>query len=146
MPRSITEAPRQAAQGKQRLRLNVWEIRGIRLETKLKAYQAVVLSTLLHGSETCMACRRHERELTTSISDASVIFSTSIGRTKSPTQRSWSRQTFWASLPSDARLSWDGLVMSLSYQMITLQRSYSMENFVRASAQSEGKENDSKTA
>ena len=35
-----------------RLRTNVWERNGIRLDTKLKVYKAVVLSTLLYACET----------------------------------------------------------------------------------------------
>ena len=46
-----------------RLRANVWERRGIRLETKLKVYRAAVLPTLLYGSETWTVYRRHSRQL-----------------------------------------------------------------------------------
>ena len=46
-----------------RLREKVWERRGISLETKLKVYRAVVLTTLLYGSETWTAYRRHEKQL-----------------------------------------------------------------------------------
>ena len=35
-----------------RLRVNVWERRGISLQTKLKVYRAVVLPSLLYASET----------------------------------------------------------------------------------------------
>ena len=35
-----------------RLRGSVWDRRGIRLDTKLKVYKAVVLSTLLYACET----------------------------------------------------------------------------------------------
>ena len=40
-----------------RLRVNVWERKGISFETKLKVYWAVILTTLLYGSET--SYRRH---------------------------------------------------------------------------------------
>ena len=46
-----------------RLREKVWERRGISLETKLKVYRAVVLTTLLYSSETWTAYRRHEKQL-----------------------------------------------------------------------------------
>ena len=46
-----------------RLREKVWERRGISLETKLKVYRAVVLTTLLYGSKTWTAYRRHEKQL-----------------------------------------------------------------------------------
>ena len=70
-----------------RLREKVWERRGISLETKLKVYRAVVLTTLLYGSETWTVYRRHERSSTTSTSDAFPTSVTSAGRTKSPIQR-----------------------------------------------------------
>ena len=41
----------------------VWERRGISLETKLKVYQAVVLTTLLYSSETWTVYRRHKKIL-----------------------------------------------------------------------------------
>ncbi|KAL9961518.1 hypothetical protein ACROYT_G030473 [Oculina patagonica] len=44
-----------------RLREKVWERRGISLNTKLKVYHAVVLTTLLYGCETWTAYRRHEK-------------------------------------------------------------------------------------
>ena len=46
-----------------RLREKVWERRGVSLETKLKVYRAVVLTTLLYGSETWTVYRRHEKIL-----------------------------------------------------------------------------------
>jgi len=44
-----------------RLREKVWERRGISLNTKLKVYHAVVLTSLLYGCKTWTACRRHEK-------------------------------------------------------------------------------------
>ena len=44
-----------------RLRNNVWDRRGITLQTKLKVYKAVVITTLLYGCETWTFYRRHER-------------------------------------------------------------------------------------
>ena len=46
-----------------RLRDSVWSRSGIRLETKLKVYQAVVLPTLMYGSETWTVYQRHARKL-----------------------------------------------------------------------------------
>ena len=45
------------------LKEKVWERRGMSLETKLKVFRAVVLTTLLYGSETWTAYRRHEKQL-----------------------------------------------------------------------------------
>ena len=46
-----------------RLRSNVWERRGISLTTKLKVYQAVVLTALLYACETWTVYRRHAKQL-----------------------------------------------------------------------------------
>ena len=46
-----------------RLRTNVWERNGIRLDTKLKVYKAVVLSTLLYACETWTVYQRHAKKL-----------------------------------------------------------------------------------
>ena len=46
-----------------RLRTNVWERNGIRLDTKLKDYKAVVLPTLLYACETWTVYQRHAKEL-----------------------------------------------------------------------------------
>jgi len=44
-----------------RLREKVWERRGISLNTKLKVYHAVVLTSLLYGCKTWTAYRQHEK-------------------------------------------------------------------------------------
>ena len=46
-----------------RLHKNVWNRRGITLETKLKVYRAVVLTTLLYGCETWTVYSRHAQKL-----------------------------------------------------------------------------------
>ena len=46
-----------------RLRINVWERNGIRLDTKLKVYKAVVLPTLLYACETWTVYQRHAKKL-----------------------------------------------------------------------------------
>ena len=46
-----------------RLRTNVWERNGIRLDTKLKVYKAVVLPTLLYACETWRVYQRHAKRL-----------------------------------------------------------------------------------
>ena len=46
-----------------RLRKRVWDVRGLRLETKCAVYRAVVLSALLYGCETWTAYRRHIKML-----------------------------------------------------------------------------------
>ena len=42
---------------------NVWERNGIRLDTKLKVYKAVVLPTLLYACETWTEYQRHAKKL-----------------------------------------------------------------------------------
>ena len=46
-----------------RLRGNVWDRIGIRLDTKLKVYKAVVLPTLLYACETLTVYQRHAKRL-----------------------------------------------------------------------------------
>ena len=46
-----------------RLRTNVWERNGIRLDTKLKVYKAVVLPNLLYACETWTIYQRHAKKL-----------------------------------------------------------------------------------
>ena len=46
-----------------RLRANVWERNGIKLDTKLKVYKAVVLSTLLYARKTWTVYQRHAKRL-----------------------------------------------------------------------------------
>ena len=46
-----------------RLRTNVWERNGIRLDTKLKVYKAVVLPTLLYACETWTVYQRHAKKI-----------------------------------------------------------------------------------
>ena len=46
-----------------RLHTNVWERNGIRLDTKLKVYKAVVLPTLLYACETWTVYQRHVKNL-----------------------------------------------------------------------------------
>ena len=44
-----------------RLRVNVWERNGIKLDTKLKVYKAVVLPTILYACETWTVYQRHAK-------------------------------------------------------------------------------------
>ena len=46
-----------------RLRANVWERNGIKLDTKLKVYKALVLPTLLYACETWTVYQRHAKIL-----------------------------------------------------------------------------------
>ena len=46
-----------------RLRTNVWERNGIRLDTKLKVYKTAVLPTLLYACETWTVYQRHAKKL-----------------------------------------------------------------------------------
>ena len=46
-----------------RLHKNVWNRRGITLETKIKVYWAIVLTTLFYGCESWTVYQRHARKL-----------------------------------------------------------------------------------
>ena len=46
-----------------RLCTNVWERNGIRLDTKLQVYKAIVLPTLLYACETWTVYQRHAKKL-----------------------------------------------------------------------------------
>ena len=46
-----------------RHRTNVWERNGIRLDTKLKVYKAVLLATLIYACETLTVYQRHAKRL-----------------------------------------------------------------------------------
>ena len=46
-----------------RLSQQVWNRRGIRMETKIKVYRAAVMTTLLYGSESWTVYSRHARKL-----------------------------------------------------------------------------------
>ena len=48
----VTSRTAKASVAFGRLRTNVWERKGIRLDTKLQVYKAVVLPTLLYACET----------------------------------------------------------------------------------------------
>ncbi|KAI8515959.1 hypothetical protein Bbelb_067720 [Branchiostoma belcheri] len=54
---------RKASQALGRLRAKVLQQRGVKLSTKLKIYNAVVISTLLYGCETWTLYRRHIKQL-----------------------------------------------------------------------------------
>ena len=54
-------AKASAASG--RLRGSVWDRSGIRLDTKLKVYNAVVLPTLLYACETWTVYQRHAKRM-----------------------------------------------------------------------------------
>ena len=58
---TIRNAKTSVAYG--RLRANVWELNGIRLETKLKVYKAMVLPTLLYACETWAVYQHHVKRL-----------------------------------------------------------------------------------
>ena len=46
-----------------RLRINVWERNGVKLDTKLKVYKAAVQRTLLYACEAWTAYQRHAKRL-----------------------------------------------------------------------------------
>ena len=59
----VTATTAKASVAFGRLRTNVWERIGIRLDTKLKVYKAVVLPTLLYACETWTVYQRHAKKL-----------------------------------------------------------------------------------
>ena len=59
----VTARTEKASVSFGRLRTNVWERNGIRLDTKLKVYKAVVLPTLLYTRETWTVYQRHAQRL-----------------------------------------------------------------------------------
>ena len=59
----VTARTAKASVASGRLRTNVWERNGIRLDTKLKVYKAVVLPTLLYACETWTVYQRHAKKL-----------------------------------------------------------------------------------
>ena len=59
----VTSITAKASLAFGRLRTNVWERNGIRLDTKLKVYKAVVLPTLLYACETWTVYQRHAKKL-----------------------------------------------------------------------------------
>ena len=58
----VTARTAKASAAFGRLRTNVWERNGIRLDTKLKVHNAVVLSTLLYACETWAVYQRHAKK------------------------------------------------------------------------------------
>ena len=65
LPTLVTALPEyaKASVAFGRLPTNVWERKGIRLDTKLKVYKAVVLPTLLYACETWTVYQRHAKKL-----------------------------------------------------------------------------------
>ena len=59
----VTDRTSEASVAFDRLGTNVWEQNGIRLDTKLKVYKAVVLPNLLYASETWTVYQRHAKRL-----------------------------------------------------------------------------------
>ena len=60
----VTAIIAKASVAFRRLRANVWERSGIKLDTKLKVYKAVVLPTLLYACETWAVYQRHAKRHT----------------------------------------------------------------------------------
>ena len=58
----VTARTTKASIAFRRLRTNVWKRNGIRLDTKLKVYKAVVLPTLLYACETWTVYQRHAKK------------------------------------------------------------------------------------
>ena len=59
----VTARTAEASVALGRLHTNGWERNGIRLDTKLKVYKAVVLPTLLYACETWTVYQRHAKKL-----------------------------------------------------------------------------------
>ena len=71
-----------------RLRANVWERNGTKLDTKLKVYKALVLPTLLYACETWTVYQRHAKRLIRCHLSCLRKLIKSSGKTRSQTQRS----------------------------------------------------------
>ena len=78
-----------------RLKVKVWEHRGLSLDTKLKVYEAAVLPSLLYGCETRTVYSRHVNQL--NVSEPCSVLG---GRTKSQTPKCSSDVRWRASTPS----------------------------------------------
>lgn len=63
LDKEITTRIQKANQALGRLRTKVLQHKGLRLATKLKVYNAVVISSLLYGCETWTLYRRHVKQL-----------------------------------------------------------------------------------
>ena len=126
-----------------RLREKVWDRRGIRLETKLKVYRAVVLTTLLYGAETWTVYRRQEKILNHFHLRCLHSLLHIHWQDKIPNTEVLQR----ASLPSITTIAhnWDGQVTSPACMTTASPSSSSTENSVMANTQSEANINASMT-
>ena len=127
-----------------RLRTNVWERNGIRLDTKLKVYKAVVLPTLLYACETWTVYQRHAKKLNhfhlsclrkllkirwqDKIPDTEVL-----------------KKAKMQSVHTLLKLAQHGLAMSQECLMSGCQRKFSMENCKKESVHKVAKRNATKT-
>ena len=59
----VTQRIAKASQAFGRLRHRLWSNHGVKLQTKINVYQAVVISTLLYGAEAWTHYRRHIKKL-----------------------------------------------------------------------------------
>ena len=90
-----------------RLRGDVWEQIGIRLDTKLKVYKAVVLPTLLYACETWTVYQRHAKRLNHSGKTLKTQVARQDPRYRGPEEGRDAKRTYPLKL---AQLRWTGRV------------------------------------
>ena len=125
-----------------RLKDQIWEHRGLRLETKLKEYRAVVLPSLLYARETWTVHSRHAKQLNAFHTRCLRILLRIRWQDKVPDtevpQRAESESIHAILLRSQLR--WAGHV-----RRMVSQKDYSMANLQQDSAQLAGQKSDAKT-
>ena len=94
-----------------RLHANVWNARGISLQTKLKIYRATILPVLLMACETWTVYQHYAKKLNHFHTVALGILSTASGRTRFQTLRSLHKQACPAGTLSWCCPSYNGQVI-----------------------------------
>ena len=119
-----------------RLRANVWERNGIKLDTKLKVYKAVVLPTLLYACETWTVYQRHAKRLNHFHLSClrkllKIKWQDKIPDTEVLTKAGMQSMHTVLKL---AQLRWTGHVIRMPDARLPKKRKFSMENYRRESA------------
>ena len=124
-------------------RRNVWEKKGIRLDTKLKVYKAVVLPILLYACETLTVYQRRAKTLNHFhlLPEKKLSWQDNIPDTEVLKKAGMQSLNTYLKL---AQLRWTGHVTSMPDEPQP-KKVVSMENFRRESAPKVAKRNASKT-
>ena len=122
-----------------RLRTNVWERNGIRLDTRLKVYKAVALPTLLYACETWTVYQRHAKKLNHFHLSCLNQMARQDPRYRGPEEGKDAKRTY------SIEACTDGLAMSQECLMSDCQRKISMENCKKESDHKVAKRNATKT-